>query len=135
MRDGEPKLAYHTHRAVDEAHEIITATHATSGDVNEAHLLPALIDDHQAHTGQAAETSTSARPARISPVEDAIEPTIPSFTGRARRPAPTVHSEGNALEAKMAERCGDTNAKRIWTTCIAKPGVRPANATEKNVST
>ena len=56
VRDGQPKLAYHTHRAVDEAHEIITATHATSGDVNEAHLLPTLIDDHQAHTGQAAET-------------------------------------------------------------------------------
>ena len=56
VRDGGPKLAYHTHRAVDEAHEVITATRSTPGDANEAHLLPTLMDDHQAHTGQAVET-------------------------------------------------------------------------------
>ena len=35
VRRGNPKLRYQVHRAVDEAHEVITATEATPGDVNE----------------------------------------------------------------------------------------------------
>jgi len=36
---GKPKLSYQVHRAVDERSEIITATEATAGDINEAHLI------------------------------------------------------------------------------------------------
>lgn len=56
VRRGNPKLRYQVHRAVDEAHEIITATEATPGDVNEAHRLEALIDQHNAITEKTAET-------------------------------------------------------------------------------
>jgi transposase len=55
-RDGKPKLAYQVHRAVDEAYEVITASRTTPGDVNEAHLLTTLLDDHQANGARAAET-------------------------------------------------------------------------------
>lgn len=56
VRRGNPKLRYQVHRAVDEAHEVITATEATPGDVNEAHRLEALIDQHNAITEKTADT-------------------------------------------------------------------------------
>jgi transposase len=56
VRRGNPKLRYQVHRAVDEAHEVITATEATPGDVNEAHRLEALIDQHNAVTEKTADT-------------------------------------------------------------------------------
>jgi transposase len=48
---GQSKLRYQVHRAVDEAHEVITATEATPGEVNEAHLLLPLWESHQLTTG------------------------------------------------------------------------------------
>lgn len=53
---GKPKLSYQVHRAVDERCEIITATDATPGDVNEAHVLSSLIEKHEATTGAKTET-------------------------------------------------------------------------------
>jgi len=53
---GQPKLCYQVHRAVDERHEVITATEATSGEVNEAHLLVPLLQQHEEITGLPAET-------------------------------------------------------------------------------
>lgn len=53
---GKPKLSYQVHRAVDERSEIITATEATAGDVNEAHLLVPLVESHQATTELTAQT-------------------------------------------------------------------------------
>jgi hypothetical protein len=53
---GKPKLSYQVHRAVDERTEIITATEATAGDINEAHLLMPLIESHNATTGLTAQT-------------------------------------------------------------------------------
>ena len=50
------KLSYHTHRAVDGAYEIITATELTPGEVNEAQKLTSLIDTHHDNTGRQAET-------------------------------------------------------------------------------
>jgi len=41
---------------VDSTAEVITATRITPGDVNETHLLLALADAHQAHTGCGADT-------------------------------------------------------------------------------
>lgn len=54
-RGGKPKLQYQTHRAVDPAYEIITATEVTPGDVNEAHRMISLLDSHQENTGRQAE--------------------------------------------------------------------------------
>jgi hypothetical protein len=48
---GQPKLCYQVHRAVDERHEVITATEATPGDINEAHLLVPLLQRHEETTG------------------------------------------------------------------------------------
>jgi transposase len=53
---GKPKLSYQVHRAVDERSEIITATDATPGDVNEAHVMFSLIEKHEATTGTKTET-------------------------------------------------------------------------------
>jgi len=48
---GQSKLSYEVHRAVDSQSEIITATEATSGEVNEAHLLVPLLEQHEETTG------------------------------------------------------------------------------------
>jgi transposase/Tfp pilus assembly protein PilE len=53
---GKPKLSYQVHRAVDERCEVITATEATPGDVNEAHRMLPLMEQHRANTGTKAET-------------------------------------------------------------------------------
>ncbi len=56
VRVGRPKLRYHTHRAVDPAAEVITATEVTTGDVYEAHRMDALMEIHQENTGADIET-------------------------------------------------------------------------------
>jgi len=53
---GKAKLSYQVHRAVDGKHEIITATDAAPGDVNEAHLMLPLLEKHEAITEVKAET-------------------------------------------------------------------------------
>lgn len=53
---GKPKLSYQVHRAVDGKNEVITATDAAAGDINEAHLMLPLLDKHQETTGIKAET-------------------------------------------------------------------------------
>jgi transposase len=53
---GKAKLRYQSHRAVDRAYEVITATGVTPGDVNEAHMMFWLIDSHQLNTETSVET-------------------------------------------------------------------------------
>jgi transposase len=53
---GKPKLSYQVHRVVDGRSEVITATEATAGDVNEAHVMVSLLESHHANTGRGAET-------------------------------------------------------------------------------
>jgi len=53
---GKPDLFYQVHRSVDEAHEIITATAVTPGDVSEGHMLEELLQRHRRSTGKAAST-------------------------------------------------------------------------------
>lgn len=48
---GKPKLSYQVHRAVDGKNEIITASAATTGTVNEAHVMLPLLEQHEAITG------------------------------------------------------------------------------------
>jgi IS5 family transposase len=56
VRRGKAKLSYQVHRSVDDANEVITATEATPGDVNEAHLLVDLLNNHHETTGCNATT-------------------------------------------------------------------------------
>jgi len=53
---GKPKLMYQVHRTVDGKNEVITATAATAGDVNEAHLMLPLLEKHETTTGIKADT-------------------------------------------------------------------------------
>jgi transposase len=52
VRQGkrEPRPRYKHHRAVDDAHGVVTAMTTTAGDVNEAELLSPLIDQHEQNT-------------------------------------------------------------------------------------
>lgn len=47
---GKAKLYYQTHRGIDGAYGVITATVVGPGDENEAHRLRELIEAHQDHT-------------------------------------------------------------------------------------
>jgi transposase len=53
---GKPKLSYQVHRAVDERSEVITAIETTTGDVNEAHEMIPLLENHRLNTGINADT-------------------------------------------------------------------------------
>jgi transposase len=55
VRRGDSRLRYQGHRAVD-ASGVITATAVTPGDVNEAHLLLDLAQQHERTTGSELET-------------------------------------------------------------------------------
>jgi len=59
MGPGRSKLRYKIHRAVDEKTEVITATEVTTGEVNEAHRLTSLIDQHQHCTQKAVKTAVA----------------------------------------------------------------------------
>ncbi len=52
---GDSKLRYQTHRGIDGAYGVITATVVGPGDENEAHRMTELIGDHQAHTQRSAQ--------------------------------------------------------------------------------
>ncbi len=53
---GKAKLSYQVHRAVDGRSEVITATEATPGDVNEAHEMIPLLESHHFNTGIKVDT-------------------------------------------------------------------------------
>lgn len=53
---GKPKLRYQTHRAVDGAYEVITATEVTPGNINEAHRMSSLIETSELNTETRVET-------------------------------------------------------------------------------
>lgn len=53
---GKPKLSYQVHRAVEGENEIITATDTAPGDVNEAHLMIPLLEQHKINTSVTADT-------------------------------------------------------------------------------
>ena len=59
MGPGRSKLRYKIHRAVDEKAEVITATEVSTGEVNEAHRLTSLIDQHQHCTRKTVKTAVA----------------------------------------------------------------------------
>jgi len=54
---GNPRPRYKHHRAVDDAHGVITAVATTGGDADEGQLLTELIDQHEQHTGSTVRTA------------------------------------------------------------------------------
>ena len=58
MRQGKGKsrLRYKSHRAIDSAYGVITATEMSTGGVNEAHRLDALVTTHKSTTNKSVET-------------------------------------------------------------------------------
>jgi transposase len=56
---GGPRARYKNHRAVDDAHGVITATLTTTGRVDEGQQLPALIEQHQQHTATTVRTAVA----------------------------------------------------------------------------
>jgi transposase len=53
---SKSKLRYKTHRGVDPAHEVITATKITPGATDEGHLLKEMIDLHERNTERTVST-------------------------------------------------------------------------------
>jgi uncharacterized protein (UPF0179 family) len=56
---GGSRARYKTHRMIDGRHGVITATEITAGDVNEAHRLASLLDQHEVRTGHKVRTVTA----------------------------------------------------------------------------
>ncbi len=56
---GGPRLRYKHHRAVDNAHGVITAVRTTTGRVDEAQQLPSLIEQHTHNTAKAVDTAVA----------------------------------------------------------------------------
>ncbi len=54
-KKGNSNLRYQTHRGIDGAYGVITATMVGPGDENEAHRMTDLLKDHQAHTQRSAQ--------------------------------------------------------------------------------
>ena len=54
-----PRPRYHHHRAVDDAHGVITAVETTPGSIAENKRLLALVEQHEANTGQAVQTAVA----------------------------------------------------------------------------
>ena len=52
-----PRPRYQNHRAIDDAHGVITAVETTPGDVAENHRLLPLVEQHEANTGQKVATA------------------------------------------------------------------------------
>jgi transposase len=58
-RGSKSKVRYKTHRAVDEKHEIITATKVTAGSVDDGHVLEDMIDAHERNTDRTVGTAVA----------------------------------------------------------------------------
>jgi len=55
----DSRARYKTHRAVDDAHGVITATETTPGDVEENAKLMDLVEQHERNTGKQVETAVA----------------------------------------------------------------------------
>ena len=53
---GKSKLRYKTHRAVDQKHEVITATKITPGSVDDGEVLKEMIETHKKNTQKELDT-------------------------------------------------------------------------------
>jgi transposase len=90
-----PRPRYHQHRAVDDAHGVITAVETTTGSIAENKRLVALVEQHQANTGQPVQTVVADR--KYGTTENFVacqQLGMRTHLGDARRPTPNVRCEG-----------------------------------------
>ena len=81
---GRSKLRYKTHRAVDQKHEVITATTITTGSIDDGAMLEEIIDQHEANTIQ--DVTTVVADSKYGTIDNyltchdrEIKASIPSF--------------------------------------------------------
>jgi len=91
---GISKPRYQVHRAVDGQSEVITATEVTSGEINEAHLLGPLVDQHHDNTERNAKTV----------VADSKYGTIENFLDCSKRGLQAHISDLGAAEVQRASK-------------------------------
>ena len=68
---GKSKLRYKTHRAIDEKHEIITATKVTPGAVDDGHVLQDMIESHEQNAQMKLDTAVAD--SKYGTIENFIE--------------------------------------------------------------
>jgi transposase len=56
-----PRPRYHHHRAVDDAHGVVTAVETTTGSIAENKRLLPVVEQHEANTGQNVQTTVADR--------------------------------------------------------------------------
>jgi hypothetical protein len=88
---GGARPSYKNHRAVDDAHGVITAVETTTGTVDEAQHLVALVEQHQTNTETAVRTA----------VADSKYGTVDNFRACQQRGIRTHMAD---LQAKQAGR-------------------------------
>jgi len=90
-----PRPRYHHHRAVDDAHGVITAVETTTGSIAENKRLLPLVEQHQANTGQPVQTAVADR--KYGTAENFVacqQLGIRTHLGDARQATPNVRCQG-----------------------------------------
>jgi transposase len=116
-----PRPRYHHHRAVDDAHGVITAVETTTGSIPENKRLLPLIQQHQTNTGQTVLTAVADR--KYGTTENFVacqQLGIRTHLGDARRPTPNAHCHGIFPDTAFAYDAA-TNSYR----CPAGQSLKP----------
>jgi hypothetical protein len=90
-----PRPRYHHHRAVDDAHGVITAVETTTGSIAENKRLLPLVDQHEANTGQNVQTTVADR--KYGTAENFVacqQRAIRTHLGDARPATPNARCQG-----------------------------------------
>lgn len=90
-----PRPRYHHHRAVDDAHGVITAVETTTGSIAENKRLLPLVEQHEANTGQTVQTAVADR--KYGTGENFVacqQRGIRTHLGDARHPTPNARCQG-----------------------------------------
>ena len=90
-----PRPRYHHHRAVDDAHGVITAVETTTGSIAENKRLLPLVEQHEVNTGQNVQTAVADR--KYGTAENFVacqQRGIRTHLGDARQATPNVRCQG-----------------------------------------
>lgn len=90
-----PRPRYHHHRAVDDAHGVVTAVETTTGSIAENKRLLPLVEQHQANTGQNVQTAVADR--KYGTAENFVacqQRGIRTHLGDARHATPNARCQG-----------------------------------------
>src|SRR3989339_471556 len=113
---GKAKLHYQTHRGIDGAYGVITATMIGPGDENEAHRLGDLIEAHHDNSQRNAEVV----------VADSKYGTTANFL--------ECYDRGVLALRVRGERSSAMSARRFWTTYVPRHRADRQKETSRSVS-